>query len=195
MSDENDKLRGKAALDEIGLRLNGLIGGLKGAVEEISERVRAAQAAQAENRAERDDAAEDARDGETVRRMRVDTPSGEVEAVASWRVGTVEDALAARRARAGAEPAAEPPRPRAATPARECVAELFEEADAAVATFELPGVREDQIDYAIEAGRLALETAGPRRFRAELTLPDGLAAERASLRLQNGICEIRIPKS
>ncbi len=219
MAKDDDTLKGKAALDEIGTRLGGLFETLKGAVDEIAQKVQAT-AEQARERAQtadpnaatprREDAGATARARGGARtatqEIKIETPAGPIAAMAGWSVKV--GGLAAGTAGGAADGAAEPDdfevkKPttaphgaEAAAAVRAAEVEVYEEADAWVATVELPGATVDDVTLSAEPGRLVVETIGARRFRAVAALPESLDPERvardAETRLSNGILEIRL---
>lgn len=186
MSD--DKVKGKEALNEIGARLGDLFGAVRSAIDEIGK----------SGEVGRDAGAQDGRKDFTV-----DVGEGPIRATAGWRVrvgGLAGDADASN-ADFSSDPiktaSRDQTKPDTAA-ARECLVEVFDEADAWIMTAELPGVDAADLRVALEDGAVLVETSGARRYVHREAIPAALWStldqDGLESRLANGILEIRLPK-
>jgi HSP20 family protein len=177
-----DGLTGLEALAEIGKRLGALPDAVKSAVAK----------------------APDGRSGEHARESHftIDTPAGPLKGVTSmsFRTGSLDGAAARRTGAASAGSAAaraERPR-RAAAPdlqgAREPLVDCFDEGEELVVTVELPGVRPDEVDLAVDGEDLRIATTGARKYRAVQPLGHAVVAASLTPELRNGILSVRLRK-
>ncbi len=174
MTDRKERPKGKAALEEIDLRLGGLFEQVSDALGQIAEAAETRGAA------------------------------AKVERHVSVRVGGVELGQGAPQRDAETPrprnpPQKQPPPARQEDrPPEDAVrtaeVEIFDEAAEWVVTADLPGVEEAALTVAVEKGALSLATHGRRRYTASVSLPPGLALDDREVRLSNGILEVRIPK-
>lgn len=104
---------------------------------------------------------------------------------------------AGQRSRSRAAPSARAAHAETPKPApRAAHVEVFDEADALVVTAELPGVAASDVSLDLQGAELHIRADGARPFQATAALPDGFdPAAEPSMRLSNGVLEVRIPKS
>jgi HSP20 family molecular chaperone IbpA len=81
---------------------------------------------------------------------------------------------------------------KAATPARQPIVDIFEEATGVVVVAELPGADPASIVCRVEPQRLLIEAAGVRRYRKQVALPVAVRAEGMQQSFCNGILEVRL---
>lgn len=156
-------------------------------------------------------------DREARSAVTIDTARGPVRAQTEFRlrVGSVEDALAARgmaeapgsvarewRQRPkppGKAETASAPSGTAASPATARDAELpprhevLEDGDALIVTASVPGARAVDSTVMVEGGELRLTAAGARRYGLRLPLPADVRADELSWTLVNGLLEVTLP--
>ncbi len=191
---ERNKTRktGQDAIDEINLRLGGLLDALGDTISEVAR------------------AAGDGRGGESIKEHVFETPDGPLKARAGIRVrfaGVEADAdtggpTPRRSARTATTPsdtnrstettgadAKAPPAP------RQPVAELEETATDWILTVEMPGCRREDLTLGLTDGILTLETPPPRSFAYSRAAPEGATIDTLDFHFANGILEIRFDKS
>jgi len=79
--------------------------------------------------------------------------------------------------------------------AREPVVDVFEEADCIRVIAEVPGVSADAIRHEVRGDILTIRTEGDRCYSAEVLLPAPVKRENAAASYNNGIFELRLPKT
>ena len=199
--------RGRAALKQIDLQLDGLLGKLGDTLGEMIERL------------------EDGETGEFRRSHELQTPRGPVRAEAGLRVrmglgdaaGTPDSPPFARPVRtpppepgsraapaagapeaAGADP--EPGRTGAARPAdradpgatdeRPLRIDAYSADGRLVLSADMPGVSLPEVTVAVEGGEIAVTAAGRRRYAGRHPLPAGADPADMDIALRNGVLEV-----
>ena len=174
MSRDDDKLTGRAAIEEIDRRLGGLLGPL------------------AEGLAKVVDAAEKAQGGRSDATVQTSRGPVSVRSGLTVRVGGLAGGGdAAPAGRDPAQPTHAEPRPAAPQPVPEPPHDVFETATEWSLTADLPGAAEADLAWALEDGTLSVETTGARRWRLSAPTPDWLRADILEPRLSNGVLEMR----
>lgn len=187
MADDDTK-KGRAALEEIDLRLDGLLGKLGSSLGDLLEKLETNETAELHRTHEFPTKRGPLR-AETGIRMRI----GGLDAASRRGPEPVNP-----RPDAGAQPEA-PPAPRAEAPAeaaqsaaRTAASDTHVSGGRWVLTAELPGVTLPELSIAVEDRALRVETTGARRFRVAADLPEEADASDIETVMRNGILEISV---
>jgi HSP20 family protein len=79
---------------------------------------------------------------------------------------------------------------------REPLVDVFDESEQVLIVAEMPGVESRDIHVEIDDGTLTLSAErGEKRYRKTLSVPRGTRREAIGITGQNGIVELRVPKS
>jgi len=172
MSEDDDKLTGRAAIEEIDRRLGGLLGPLAEGLAKVVDAAEKAQSRQSDATVQTSRGPVSVRSGLTVR---VGGLAGGADAAPAGR----DPAKPTHAAQPAPAPAPEPPH------------DVFETATEWSLTADLPGAAEADLAWTLEDRRLAVETTGARRWRLSAPTPDWLRADMLEPRLSNGVLEMR----
>lgn len=182
---EDDRKRGRSALDEIDVRLEGLLGKLGGTLGDLLDKLQTGDS------------------GEVHRSYEFQSPRGPVRAETGVRIR-----MGLAEARSGSRAPGTPPGPRRgyAAPGSRPSSGTAGPADGDaprrphmeshvagarwIVTAELPGVAEADLDVAVTGRTLVVRTTGRRRYLAESALPDAADPADMVTHLHNGILEI-----
>ncbi len=75
---------------------------------------------------------------------------------------------------------------------REPVVDVFEEEDHVLVVAEMPGIRVEEVEIAVEDDLLTITAAhGDKQYRKELLLPSALLREKMQVTCNNGVVEIK----
>ena len=78
---------------------------------------------------------------------------------------------------------------------REPVVDVFEEEDHVLIVAEMPGIRVEDVQIAVEDDLLTITAAhGDKRYRKEVLLPASFAREKMQVTCNNGVVEIKCVK-
>ncbi len=175
------KGRGAERIEEIDLRLDGLLGKLGGTLSELMEKLEAGEA------------------GEIRRSHEVQTPRGPLKAETGIRVrlGGVDLGGGERRGtgRRVAEPVNAPQgqASEAAAPSPRTVVPATHVADGRwVLSAELPGVTLDEVRISLDGGSFFAETTGAKAFRLSAALPAEVDPGDMHAVMRNGILEVSL---
>lgn len=165
---------GREALDEIEVRLDGLLGSLGAALNGVL------------------DMSKDPKAGGFERNF--DVSSGPVKAQSSIRVrvGGLGGTAAHEKDRDVTEPVNRPKDGSASKDsAREPVVDTFLDDGSWVLTAEMPGIPEGAVSVDVESNRLILTAKGQQSYRADVEIPKGLDPSTLEYAVTNGILELR----
>jgi HSP20 family protein len=85
---------------------------------------------------------------------------------------------------------------RALSEEREPLVDVMEDEDKVVIIAEIPGVKKEEIDLKGDGKRLVIKVDGEqRKYYKELELPDNVEFDKTEATYNNGILEIKIPKT
>ena len=180
MTKRTTRPTGRDAIDEIDLRLGGLLGDLGQAVGEMLSRLDAGEG------------------GEILRSGEIQTGRGPIRAEAGIRVRVggqdVGSAGTEPRARPAREdrrpPAAKAPAPRTA---RSIDADILTGDGLWTLTADLPGVTQDGLDVTVDDGELVVRGEGRGRlWEGRFDLPPGTSRPDLDVHLKNGVLEISV---
>jgi HSP20 family protein len=81
--------------------------------------------------------------------------------------------------------------------------DLYENGDAYLARFELPGVKKDDVEVSVEDGFLTVKATATRKdeeteeslsFHRTVAVPDGIRNEDIKAKLEDGVLTVTLPK-
>jgi len=78
---------------------------------------------------------------------------------------------------------------------REPIVDLFEEDEKVQIVAEMPGVSEEEVEYAINGDVLILNSTGEKKYTKEILLPYPVSEEGTEKSYKNGIFELKLKKS